>query len=149
MHALRRLALLLSARRQVFCGGADTITIPPRDGGSKMKWMLAGGWPIRGGFIIPVGTVITAVVGPDGEFVFDHTGVTAPMPINSVAQHEDAALQMCMWYEETDSIGGWHQLHFAPGIDRDAVMAKARHNKRWPNGVPSNRAVKEEKPGPG
>jgi len=30
--------------------------------------------------------------------------------------------------------GGWHQLHFAPGIDRDAVMARARHNKRWPRG---------------
>jgi len=25
-------------------------------------------------------------------------------------------------------------LHFAPGIDREAVMAQARHNERWPKG---------------
>jgi hypothetical protein len=102
-----------------------------------MKWMLAGGWPVRGGLIIPAGTVITAVVGPDGELVFDHTSVTAPMPINSVAQDEDAALQMAMWYNEEDSINGWHQLHFASGIDRDKIFAQARHNKRWPTGQPS------------
>ena len=59
---------------------------------------------------------------------------------------------MCLHYEETNSIGGWHQLRFAHGIDREAIMAQARHNKRWPNGVPSQTtsepriAVKEEKP---
>ena len=41
------------------------------------------------------------------------------------------------WYEEAASIGGWHALHFAPGIDREAVLAQARHNKRWPSGAPS------------
>jgi hypothetical protein len=42
-----------------------------------------------------------------------------------------------MWYDETATIGGWHQLHFASGIDREAVFAQARHKKRWPNGEPS------------
>ena len=56
------------------------------------------------------------------------------------------ALAMAMAYEETNSIGGWHQLHFAPGIDREAVFAQARQQKRWPNGVPSNLAVKDQKP---
>jgi len=102
-----------------------------------MKWMLAGDWPV-GPTVIPAGTILDDELAP-----------TVPLPINAVALDDDAALQMCMWYEETDTIGGWHQLHFAPGIDREAVMAQARHNKRWPNGVPSNLAVKEEKPGPG
>ena len=47
------------------------------------------------------------------------------------------ALAMAMAYEETNSIGGWHQLHFAPGIDRDAIFATARHKKQWPNGEPT------------
>jgi hypothetical protein len=90
-----------------------------------------------GASLIETGTIISAVAGPDGDLVFDNTAVSAPLPLNAVAQDEDAALQMCIWYEETDSIGGWHQLHFAPGIDRDAIMAQARHNKRWPTGQPS------------
>ena len=104
-----------------------------------MRWMLKGDWP-AGAAVIPAGTII----GDDGL-----PPPSVPLPIVAMALDDDAALQMCMWYEETDTIGGWHQLHFAPGIDREAVMAQARHNKRWPNGVPSNLAVKEEKPGPG
>jgi hypothetical protein len=109
-----------------------------------MKWMLAGDWPV-GPAVIPAGTVLTGVAGPDGKLVVSPP-LTAPLPLNAVALDEEAALQMCMWYEESASIGGWHQLHFAPGIDREAVRAQARHKKRWPNGVPSNFAVKDQKP---
>jgi len=100
-----------------------------------MKWQLAGDWPV-GPAVIPAGTVLTGVVGPDGELVVSPP-LTAPLPLNEVALDEEAALQMCMWYEEAASIGGWHQLHFAPGIDREAVMAQARELKRWPTGRPS------------
>ena len=89
-----------------------------------MKWQLAGPWPV-GPALIPGGTIT------------DGTGLPMPMPLNAVALDEDAALQMCLWYDETNTIGGWHALHFAAGIDREAVMAKARHNKRWPNGEPA------------
>jgi hypothetical protein len=68
------------------------------------------------------------------------------MPLNATALDEEAALQMCMWYEEAATIGGWHQLHFAPGIDREAVMAQARHNKRWPNEVPSQTMAERPPP---
>jgi hypothetical protein len=98
--------------------------------------MLAGPWPVSAG-LIDGGTIISAVVGPDGGLVFDNASVRPPMPINAVAQDEDAALQMCMWYDETASIGGWHQLHLASGIDREAILAQARHKKRWPNGDPT------------
>src|SRR6516165_10264196 len=75
--------------------------------------------------VIPAGTVLIGVVGPDGELVVSPP-LTAPLPLNAVALDEEAALQMCMWYDEVASIGAWHQLHFAPGIDREAVMAQAR-----------------------
>ena len=97
-----------------------------------MRWQLRGDWPV-GAAVIPAGTVLTGDVGPDGELVVSPP-LTAPLPINAMALDEEAALQMCMWYEEAASIGGWHQLHFAAGIDREAVMARARHNKRWPRG---------------
>ena len=89
-----------------------------------------------GAAVIPAGTVLTGDVGPDGELVVSPP-LTAPLPINAMALDEEAALQMCIWYEEAASIGGWHQLHFAPGIDREAVMAQARELKRWPTGRPS------------
>jgi hypothetical protein len=100
-----------------------------------MQWQLSGPWPV-GASLIPGGTIITAVVGPDGELVFDHT-IAPPLPINAVALDDEAALQMAMWFNEEDTINGWHQLHFAPGIDREAIFAKARHKKRWPNGEPA------------
>jgi hypothetical protein len=93
--------------------------------------------------------VLTGDVGPDGKLAVSPP-LTAPLPLNAVALDEEAALQMCLWYNETVSIGGWHHLHFAPGIDRDKIFAQARHKKRWPNGMPSQSmsgpAVKEEKP---
>ena len=99
-----------------------------------MKWQLAGDWPV-GPAVIPAGTVLTGVVGPDGELVVSPP-LTAPLPLNAVALDEEAALQMAMWYEESATIGGWHHLHFAPGIDRDKILAQARHKKKWPNGEP-------------
>jgi hypothetical protein len=89
-----------------------------------MRWQLGGDWPVGAG-LIPAGTIT------------DGAGLPMPMPINAVALDDDAALQMCMWYDEAATIGGWHHLHFAPGIDREAIFAQARHNKRWPNGMPS------------
>jgi hypothetical protein len=89
-----------------------------------------------GAAVIPAGTIITAVVGPDGGLVFDRT-VRPPMPINAAALDHEAALQMCMWYEETDTVGGWHQLLFHPNIDREAILTTARHQKQWPNGEPA------------
>jgi hypothetical protein len=100
-----------------------------------MRWMLQGDWPV-GPAVIPAGTILTGDVGPDGEPVVSPP-LTAPLPINAVALDAEAALQMCMWYEETASIGGWHQLHFHPSVDREAVMAQARERRRWPNGPPA------------
>ena len=129
-----------------------------------MRWQLRGaGWPVGHPHCpqsIPAGTILSGVAGPDGELAEPPTwhGQTLPMPmpLDAGALDEESALQMCMWYDESATIGGWHQLHFAPGIDRKAVLAQARHNKRWPNGVPSQSTtqpiseapivVKEEKP---
>jgi hypothetical protein len=69
------------------------------------------------------------------------------MPINAVALDTDAALAMAMAYNETDSINGWHQLVFAPSVNRAAVFAQARLNKQWPpNGIPPARAMAEQLP---
>ena len=100
-----------------------------------MRWMLQGDWPV-GPAVIPAGTMLTGVVGPDGELVVSPP-LTAPLPLNAVALDEEAALQMCMWYDEAATIGGWHQLHFHPSVDREKVLAQARHKKRWPNGEPA------------
>ena len=97
-----------------------------------MRWMLRGNWPIGAG-LIPAGTVIS----DDGEPSAIPLGeVPTPLPIVAMATDPPAALQMAVWYDEAATVGGWHQLHFAPGIDREAVLAKARHKKRWPNGEP-------------
>jgi len=90
-----------------------------------MRWMLNGDWPV-GAAIIPAGTIID-----------DATGLPMPPPINAVALDDDAALAMAMAYDESATIGGWHEIHFGPGIDREAIFAKARHKKRWPNGEPT------------
>jgi hypothetical protein len=89
--------------------------------------MLKGDWP-AGAAVIPAGTII----GDDGL-----PPPSVPLPIVAMALDDDAALQMCMWHEESNTIGGWHEIHFAPGIDREAIFAKARHQKRWPNGEPT------------
>ena len=94
-----------------------------------MQWRIgAQGWPV-GAALIPAGTVVDS----------ETTTLPMPPPIDAVALDEDAALAMA--YEETNSIGGWHQLHFAPGIDRDKIFAQARHKKRWPNGEPAQQAI--------
>jgi hypothetical protein len=51
-----------------------------------------------------------------------------PMPINAAALDEEAALKMLEWYPED-----WHWLRFDPGIDLDAVKARARQEARWPH----------------
>jgi hypothetical protein len=98
-----------------------------------MRWMIGGqGWSV-GAQLIPAGTVIDS----------ETTTLPLPPPIDAMALDDDAALAMCMYHEETNTIGGWHQLHFAPGIDHEAIKAKARHKKRWPNGepIPSTKGV--------
>jgi hypothetical protein len=105
--------------------------------------MLQGDWPV-GPAVIPAGTMLTGIVGPDGELVVSPNSPLPP-PLNATALDTDAAMAMLRWYPEEL----WHRLVFAPGIDREEILAQARHNKRWPNGVPSNLAVKEGKPGPG
>jgi hypothetical protein len=94
-----------------------------------MRWQLRGDWPV-GAALIPAGTIID-----------DTTNLPLPPPINAMALDEDAALAMAIAYEETATIAGWHHLHFAPGIDRDAIFAQARHNKRWPTGRPSPQSL--------
>jgi hypothetical protein len=75
-----------------------------------------------------------------------------PPPIDATALDPDAAMVMAMAYEEFASIGGWHQLHFAPSVNREAVFATARHKKKWPNGEPTQAMAdythppQEEKP---
>ena len=91
-----------------------------------MRWQLSGPWPV-GSQCLPAGSIIS-----DGE------GWPMPPPLNARALDEDAAMALFMAYDEAATIGGWHQLHFHPSIDRAAVFAQARHNKRWPNGEPDN-----------
>jgi hypothetical protein len=103
-----------------------------------MKFRLVGDWPVTS-FCVPAGTEL------DGEApTWGGQPLPLPMPVNALALDEEAALQMAMSYEESASIGGWHSLHFAAGIDREAILAQARHNKQWPNGPPALKA--EEKP---
>ena len=109
-----------------------------------------GHWPV-GPAVIPAGTMLTGIVGPDGELVVSPNSPLPP-PLNATALDTDAAMAMLRWYPEEL----WHRLVFAPGIDRDAILAQARYNKRWPKGVPSQTTtqpiseaptvVKEEKP---
>jgi hypothetical protein len=112
--------------------------------------MLQGDWPV-GPAVIPAGTMLTGIVGPDGELVVSPNSPLPP-PLNATALDTDAAMAMLRWYPEEL----WHRLVFAPGIDRDTILARARYNKRWPKGVPSQTTtqpiseaptvVKEEKP---
>jgi len=88
-----------------------------------MRWQLGGDWPV-GQWLIPTGTILSAVAR-DGEIVEPPmwNGVTLPMPmpINSAALDEEAALLMLQWYEPHE----WYRLHFGPGINRNAIMARA------------------------
>ena len=97
-----------------------------------MRWQLLGPWPV-GPLLIPGGAVIT----DDGDpSAIPLSGVPTPLPTTVLALDTASAEQMCHWYNEQDSINGWHSLHFHPSIDRQQVMATVRHQKRWPNGEP-------------
>jgi hypothetical protein len=101
-------------------------------GSTAMRWMLMGPWPV-GAVLIPAGTVIS----DDGDpLAMPLSGVPTPLPIVAKAMDPAAAEQMLHWHEEGNTIGGWHELHFADGIDHAAIKAKVRHAKRWPNGEP-------------
>jgi hypothetical protein len=112
-----------------------------------MRWQLLGDWPLNGGLrLLPGGTIISNDGDPSA---LPLSAVPVPLPINALSLDPAAAEAMCHWYSEESTICGWHHLHFAHGIDHEAIKAKVRHAKRWPNGVPSTLDVKEEKPGPG
>ena len=103
-----------------------------------MRWIIGtGGWPLAGGLrLLPPNTIIS----DDGDPLAIPLGeLPTPLPINAMALDDASALQMAVWYDEADTIGGWHQLHFDPSVDREAVLAQARHLKRWPTGQPSPR----------
>jgi hypothetical protein len=99
-----------------------------------MKWQVGrGGWLV-GQWLIPAGTIVSGVAGPDGELVEapQWHGVTLPvdsvrpMPINAAALDEEAALLMLRWYQNYGGLHLWHRLRFGPGIDRDAIKTRAR-----------------------
>jgi hypothetical protein len=97
----------------------------------NMRWQLMTGWPI-GGTLLPPGTVIS----DDGDpLAMPLSAVPLPLPIVAKAMDPAAAEQMLHWHDETNTIGGWHELHFAHGIDHKAIKAKVRHAKRFPGGV--------------
>jgi hypothetical protein len=79
--------------------------------------------------VIPVGTVLEGIGGPDGELVVTWQGHTLPMPmpIDACALDQEAALLMLKWYEHGEPYQGQgHRLGFGPGLDRDAMFAMAR-----------------------
>jgi hypothetical protein len=102
-----------------------------------MRWQLNGDWPV-GPVLIPTGTVLSGVAGPDGELVEapkwnnGSIALPMPMPINAMALDQEAALQTCKWFDQDL----WHRLIFHRSLDRDAILAEAALRKRWPNGVP-------------
>jgi len=93
-----------------------------------MRWQLMGDWPVRQP-LVPNGTVLEG----NPPIIWNGQPLPMPPPLNATALDQDAALAMAMAYHEDL----WHQLHFAPTVDREAVFATARHKKRWPNGMPS------------
>ena len=97
-----------------------------------MRWQLMTSWPI-GRTLLPVGTIIS----DDGDpSAFPLRAVPLPLPVAAKAMDPAAAEQMLHWHDETNTIGGWHELRFADGIEHEAIKAKVRHAKRWPNGEP-------------
>ena len=87
-----------------------------------MIWQLGGPWPV-GQYCIPAGTILTGVPGAEGEPVVKWSSVELPMPmpLNSAAMDEEAALLMLRWYPDQ-----WYLLHFGPGVELDAIKARAR-----------------------
>jgi|SRR6516165_11613583 len=103
-----------------------------------MQWQLGSDWPVGslvvGSVIIPAGTILTGVVGTDGGLAeppkWQGQTLPMPMPIYAAALDEEAARLMLKWYPEEL----WHRLGFARSLDRDALLARARHRARWPRG---------------
>jgi hypothetical protein len=97
-----------------------------------MRWQLSGSWSV-GASLIPPGTIIS----DDGDpSALPLSAVPVPLPVVAKALDPAAAEQMLHWYDETNTIGGWHELRFADGIDHEAIKAKVRHAKRFPGGEP-------------
>jgi hypothetical protein len=97
-----------------------------------MRWQLMTGWPLAGS-LFPAGTVIS----DDGDpSALPLSAVRVPLPVVAKALDPAAAEQMCHWYDERNTIGGWHELRFADGIDHEAIKAKVRLQKQYPNGMP-------------
>jgi hypothetical protein len=99
-----------------------------------MRWQLMTGWPTAGGTLLSAGTIIS----DDGDpLAVPLRAVSVPLPVNAKAMDPAAAEQMLHWHDEGNTIGGWHELRFADGVDHEAIKAKVRHAKRWPNGEPA------------
>ena len=97
-----------------------------------MRWQLMTGWPLAGS-LFPAGTVIS----DDGDpSALPLSAVRVPLPVVAKALDPAAAEQMLHWYDEGNTIGGWHELRFADGIDHEAIKAKVRLQKQYPNGMP-------------
>ena len=106
-----------------------------------MRWQLMTSWPI-GRTLLPVGTIIS----DDGDpSAFPLRAVPLPLPVAAKAMDPAAAEQMLHWHDETNTIGGWHELRFADGIDHEAIKAKVRLQKRYPNGIPAPSAPPPKK----
>jgi hypothetical protein len=109
--------------------------VSPAKGIAAMKWQLLGDWPIAGGArLLPAGTILDSN-DPDWP---------RPPPLNARSLDDASALEMCMAYDEALC---WHQLHFHPSVDHEAIKAKARHQKRWPGGMPqtASQSISERK----
>jgi hypothetical protein len=78
-----------------------------------------------GSFLIPVGTEVSAT-SLEPLFIpspFDPAAaLPLPLPMDATPLDEEAALQMLSWYGEENG----YRLGFGVGIDREAMLAKAR-----------------------
>ena len=89
-----------------------------------MRWMLMGPWPIAGGArLLPAGTILS-----DADPSWPR-----PPPLDAVPLDLESALFMLKSYDPDL----WHRIVFARDLDRDALLAKERERRRWPNGPPA------------
>jgi len=125
-----------------------------------MRWQLLTDWPV-GQRCIPAGTTISAGEPPSWQTI-PLEELPTPLPTSAKALDTAAAEQLCHWHEETNSVAGWHALHFHHTVNREQVLATVRLKKKWPKGQPAPQttsqiineasssppvtAVKEEKP---
>jgi len=88
-----------------------------------MRWMLTGPWPIAGGArLLPAGTILS-----DADPSWPR-----PPPLDAVPLDLESALFMLKSYDPDL----WHRIVFARDLDRDALLAKERERRHWPNGPP-------------